>query len=185
MNQLFAPESLQGAAPARFTADEFLRMAELGAFQDMKVELSHGELIRMILPHDPHGAMQAQLIGKLYVATGGDPGVRGEVAVRLSDDTVRGFDAGLIHPVAGAKALAPENVRLAVEVSGTTLKEDPGPKARDYADAGLPACWVIDVNARIVHAMTEPAAGAYARRDIVRFGEPLPIPGRDATIILD
>ncbi len=88
MNKPFAPDRLIGAAPAfapaRFTADEFLRMAKLGAFDDMKVELVHGEIIRMTLPNNPHASVQARIIGKLFVATDGAAGLRGDVGIRLS-----------------------------------------------------------------------------------------------------
>lgn len=188
MNQAFvAPRSevASAVAPARFTADEFLRMAEVGAFDGMKVELSRGELIRMILPHDPHGAMQAQVIGKLYAANGDPANVRGEVAVQLGDDTVRGFDAGLIEPRAGTRILRPDQVQLAVEISDTTIGQDLGARACDYAEGGVRLCWVVDVNARVIHVMSEPEAGGYARREVVRFGEPLKLPDGQGTIVLD
>ena len=189
MNKPFAPDMLVSAAPAigpaRFTADEFLRMGELGAFENMKVELSHGELIRMTPPHDPHGAMQAQIIVKLHAATGDSIGLRGEVAVRLNDDTVRGFDAGLIEPEAGTKALTPDQVHLAVEVSDTTIDQDLGSKARDYSEGGIRLVWVVDVNARVTHVMSEPGPEGYARREVVRFGEPLALPDGRGAITLD
>ena len=56
----------EGATPARFTAAVFLRMAGLGAFDDMKVELDHGELIRMNPPLSAHAAAAGQVLAMLY-----------------------------------------------------------------------------------------------------------------------
>ena len=47
-----------------------------------------------------------------------------------------------------------------------------------------PVYWVVDVNARVVHVMSDPQDGVYSRREVVRFDEPLAIPGSDAAIIL-
>jgi Uma2 family endonuclease len=160
-------------------------MAERGAFDGMKVELSHGELIRMTPPHRPHASMQAQIIGKLYAALGSGEGLLGEVAVRLGHDTVRALDVGLVDPAAVERVVEPGEVRLAVEVSDTTLEEDIGPKARDYAAAEIATYWVVDVNARVVHVMVQPTERGYGRREVVRFGEQLSIPGNEATITLD
>ncbi len=189
MNKPFAPDRLIGAGPAigpaRFTADEFLRMADLGAFDDMKVELVHGEIIRMTPPNNPHASMQARLIGELYAATNKSAGLRGDVGIRLSDDTVRGFDAALVATGADKGVLAPDQVDLAVEVADTSLEQDLGAKARDYAGANLPLYWVVDVNARVVHVMSDPQDGAYSKREVVRFGEPLGLPGGQGSITLD
>ncbi len=163
MNKPFVPDKLVGAdpafGPARFTADEFLRMAELGAFDDMKVELSHGEIIRMTPPNNPHGSIQARVIGKLFEITKGSRGLRGDVGIRLSDDTVRAFDAALVQASADGGVLEPGQVHLAVEVADTSLEHDLGAKARDYAGAGLPLYWVVDVSALVVHVMSEPGRG--------------------------
>ena len=176
-----------GAAPARFTAAEFLRMAELGAFDDMKVELDHGELVRMNPPHLPHGLGQARVSARLSQALQStSAAVTGEVTIILGSDTVRAFDAAVITEEAFThRLLKPEHVLLGVEVADTTLEQDLGRKLRDYAAAAIPNYWVVDVNARVVHVMTEPSGDDYARREVVRFGEPLIVPGADATIVLD
>ena len=176
MNQPVVPDALHGAAPARFTAEEFIRMAALGAFDDMKVELSHGELVRMTPPANPHGAMQGRLIGMLYVATKGSLALRGEVAVKLGADTVRSLDAALVDESATTGVLEPAEVRLAIEIADTSLDHDLGVKAREYAGAGIGLYWVVDVSARVTHVMRKPRPGGYADREVVRFGEPLVLP---------
>lgn len=40
-----------------FTADDYLRMLELGAFEDMRVELVRGGLEKMMPAHWQHGEL--------------------------------------------------------------------------------------------------------------------------------
>jgi Uma2 family endonuclease len=176
----------RGAGPAHFTAAEFLRMAELGSFDEMKVELDHGELVRLNPPNLPHGVGQARVSGALFHALrSSDLEVAGEVTIILGDDTVRAFDAAVISRAAlSDKVLRPEHVLLAVEVADTTLEQDLGRKLRDYAAAGIPVYWVVDVNARVIHVLTQPTGDDY-KRAVVRFGEPLAVPGTNETIVID
>jgi Uma2 family endonuclease len=177
----------RGAVPARFTAAEFLRMAELGAFRDMKVELDHGEIVRMTPPYGPHAAMQAEIIAKLYSALQGSGlAVIGEVAANLGFNTVRALDLAVLKAGADASAaLVPSEILIGVEVAASSIDYDLGPKLRDYAAAGVGTYWVVDVNARVVHVMSGPADGTYRERHVVRYGEPLAIPGSAAEIVLD
>ncbi len=175
------------AVPARFSAAEFLRMAELGAFDDMKMELDHGELVRMNPPHTAHGVGQMRVGGALVEALRFRPvTVTGEITVLLGPDTVRAFDAAVITDAAlDEEVLRPDHVLLGIEVADASLDRDLGRKLRDYAAAGIPLYWVVDVNARVVHVMSEPTDADYGRREVVRFGEPLPLPATGDTIILD
>lgn len=68
------PAQTEQARDARFTTAEFLRMAGLGAFDDMKIELIRGELKRINPPMSMHALMQgtvlyrlAQEIGRAHV----------------------------------------------------------------------------------------------------------------------
>jgi Uma2 family endonuclease len=186
MNRSAASLRPEGSAPARFTAAEFLRMAELGAFDDMKVELDHGEIVRMNPPHTPHAVGQALTLRALFDAVRRDDLLAvGEITIVLGDDTVRAFDAALITADAlRRKVLAPEHVILGIEVSDSTLDRDLGEKLRDYAAAGIRDYWVVDAKARAVHVMSGPAGEGYEKAEIVRFGEPLELPGGLGTVVL-
>lgn len=162
-------------------------MAELGAFDNMKVELDHGEIVRMTPPHLPHGMLQAQLIAKLYAMLQGTGlTVLGEVGVNLGENTIRAFDAAVLEIGAKPdKLLVPEQVRLAIEISYTTLDFDLGPKRRDYARAGIANYWSVDVAARVTRIMSEPQNENYPEPELVRFGVAMLIPGTDISIVLE
>jgi len=67
-------------------------------------------------------------------------------------------------------AVPVEQVRLAVEVSDTTLADDLGRKRALYALGGIPEYWVVDLSARVVLQHWSPVGDAYARAAVVPFG---------------
>ncbi|HEX8389786.1 MAG TPA: Uma2 family endonuclease [Sphingomonas sp.] len=169
---------------ARFTTAEFARMCELGAFDDMEVELIDGELQRLILPMNPHASRQAMVVVRLAQVRPLEL-VRGEIGIDLGDDTVLGCDAALLRaPLLENRWPRPDELSLVVEVSETTLGRDLGLKMPRYAAAGVANCWVIDGAASVVHAFSDPMDGSYRNVRVTPFGEPLSVPGTDATITL-
>lgn len=162
-------------------------MADLGAFADMKVELDHGQIVRMTPPYTDHAVTQALTLRALFEAVRSEHvTVVPEIGILLGDDTVRAFDAAVITKAAlGSKILKPEHVVLGIEISGTTLDRDLGEKLRDYALAEIADYWVVDLKARAVHKMSQPTGGGYEKRAVVRFGEPLELPEGLGTIVLD
>ena len=169
---------------ARFTTAEFLRMCEVDAFEDWKIELVNGELERMPPPQNTHSRLQTSIFAQLMPFFGLER-VRIEVGIDLGDDTVLGCDgAVLMAPIAENRWPRGDELMLVVEVSQTTLGRDLGMKAARYAAAGIPHYWVLDGQAAVVHAYSEPTGARYSRAKTVRFGEPLAVPGTDATITL-
>lgn len=182
MNQLarLAPDTR-----ARFTASEFLRMVETGAFEGMKVELIDGELERMNPPMGGHAQAQADVLIELATVVPRNR-LRGEVGITLNDATVVACDAALLRqPIIENRFLTPDDVRLVVEIAQTTQSRDMGLKRMLYAQADIPTYWVIDGVRRVVHVYADPVEGDYSSVHTVRFGEALAVPGSDAAITLD
>ena len=182
MNQL---ARLSSDTRARFTAPEFLRMVESGAFEGMKVELIDGELERMNPPMNGHSAAQANVV--FYLAQKlGLAVVRAETGLVLNDSTVVACDAALLRqPLVENRFLTPYDVQLVVGIAQTTQSRDMGLKRMLYAQAGIPTYWVIDGVRRVVHVYADPVEGDYCSVHTVRFGEALAVPGSDAAITLD
>lgn len=170
---------------ARFTTAEFLRMAQAGAFDDMKIELVQGELERMPPPGTNHAGRQVKVILKLASVFPADQ-LLGEVGVDLGGDTLLGCDVAVVdRPIDGDRMLDPAEVILIVEVSETSAARDLGMKRLAYARAGIPCYWAVDGERSVVHVYAEPKSGDYAQVSTVRFGEPLAVPGMDASIVID
>jgi Uma2 family endonuclease len=170
---------------ARFTAPEFLRMVESGAFEGMKVELIDGALERMNPPMGGHAAAQANVVFYLAQAVGVAL-VLGETGLVIDDSTVVACDAALLRQqVVEKRFLTPDDVLLVIEISQTTQSRDMGLKRMLYAQASIPTYWVIDGVRRVVHVYADPAEGDYSSVHTVRFGAPLAVPGSNAAITLD
>ena len=166
-----------------FTSDDFLQMMELGAFEDMRAELVGGVIEKMTPADGEHGTHNFQVAFKIAKALGDDAPIAIDLAVVIDGKTVRGIDIALGRGAIRRKTKG-SDLLLAVEIADTTLGRDLGAKAVDYSRAGIETYWVVDLNSRVVHVMAQPGEEGYAERGIVRFGEPLAVPGADATIVI-
>ena len=169
-----------------FTADDFVRMMDLGAFAAMRAELVRGEIEKMMPAHWSHGELNATLVALLRAhlrPIGARIGT--DVVIRIADTTVRAADIAVVHPSASpGPVLLGSELLFVVEVADTTLDRDMADKRVDYARAGIANYWVVDLNREVVHVFGDPVEGDYAQVKTVRFGEPLAVPGTDATIEL-
>ncbi len=184
MNKPVARVDFERAMPARFTTAEFLAICDSGAFDDIKVELVDGQIYRMSPPKLPHSFYQSEMIFLLRQALGAGSGltVLAETGITLREGTVRACDAAIVRMTGENRMLRANDVVLLIEIAATSLDEDLGGKMLDYAEAGVPNYWVIDVNGRAVHVMGQPDEGRYLARAIVRFGEVLAVPGTDKMV---
>ncbi|HXH15091.1 MAG TPA: Uma2 family endonuclease [Sphingomonas sp.] len=172
-------------ATARFTTAEFLRMGESGAFDDMKVELVDGELVRMNSPMSAHAARQMQIgirLSRLFA----ESRIMGEVGVDLGNDTVLGCDVAVLRgPVGENRLLVAADFLLVIEVAETSAARDTTVKRFAYAGGGIPHYWVVDGNRSVIHVYAAPIEGDYTRFYSVAFGEPFAVPETDGTITID
>lgn len=187
MNQLATIKLPEQDTRAYFTRAEFLRMVETGAFAGMKVELVKGRLERLTPPIFQHGRLVAA-IGALLEAVFASSlewVVVADAGVDLGDDTMVACDVAVVRPIEQFRMLAAGEVLLAIEVSYSSLGRDLEMKRAEYARAGIPHYWVVDVERRVIHRFAEPNAGDYLALASLRFGEAVPVPGSDSAITLD
>jgi hypothetical protein len=132
-----------------------------------------------------HASRQAMIVGMLWVALDVERQtlIRAEIGINMGGDTVLACDAALLcAPMSENRWPRPDELLLVIEVSETTLGRDLGMKVPRYAAAGIPNCWVVDGAASVVHSYGRLVDGAYSDVTMIRFGEPLSIPGTDAII---
>ena len=186
MNQQASIRSAQaGFAFDAFTASEFLAMLDLGAFEDMRAELVGGVIEKMAPAHGEHGRQNADIVVRLAQALGQSVRLATDLAIEIDDKTIRGIDIAVARNTFPKGAAKGPDLLLAVEIADSTLGRDLGAKADDYARAGVPTYWVVDLVGRAVHVMTELSEAGYASRHVVRFGEDLAVPGCDQVITID
>ncbi len=177
--------------PARFTAAEFIELVQHPPIVDWsgKTELVEGEIVRMAPANVRHWNMQRIVFLRVQSAlmeAGMEWIVGQEPTVRLAPDTIREPDIAILrNPDLTATLFDRTALFLAIEVADTSLAIDLGRKRRDYADARVPHYWIVDLNGRCIHIMADPAGDDYMARSLVRFGEPLAVPGTDQAIVID
>jgi Uma2 family endonuclease len=171
-------------APARppliLTDAQYEDMARRGAFAKVgRVELRGGVLTPMSPVHLSHSNAVLALILALNDAIG-----RAGAKVRLNPEISVAFGGGF-QPTADIvvwdPAAAPPDLdgpipgraaKLVIEVADASLGDDLGEKLGDYAAAGLPEYWVVDIRGRLILRHERPSGREYKVRAPVHFGEP-------------
>ena len=173
-----------GDTRARFTAREFVRMIDAGAFDDMKIELVHGDLHRLPMPETRHGHWQARVIQRLLQVVA-ENRLLGGVGIELGGETLVGCDAVIVHsPVSDNRHLTPADVALVIEVAVSSVGRDLGLKRVLYAEACIATYWVIHPEREVTHVYRELVAGEYRLVLTVPFDQPLDVPGGARAITL-
>jgi len=172
------------------TADEFDRMIERGAFDHLnrKIELIRGELREM----NPAGPIHDDLITYLtnwsvLAASKHSMLVTSQTGLDLADLESRPEPDLLWLRDARYRQRHPasSDVRLAIEVSDSSLQTDLREKAALYAEAGIVEYWIIDANASCIHVCRQPQGSEYTDRSIASLGDKIsPMAAQDAVLDL-
>lgn len=175
-------------ARKRWTRTECATLEASGLWEQQRLELVDGELISKVGKKRTHVnaliAIQAWLI-KVF----GEQHVNPEAPIDVSpqDNPTNEPEPDLIvleRPSAAFQNAnpRPDDLRLVVEISDTTLGFDLTSKAELYARAGIVEYWVFDIPARRLVVHRDPQNGLY--RSVVVYSEqetvrPLASPGSE------
>jgi len=161
---------------AKLRATDFQLLSDAGAFAGYaKSELIEGEIWVLNAIHSWHAKTMSWMtyeVRSALIAMGSPLELFVPVSIALSDDSVPEPDlaVGDDHED-GFLPLA--KVKLAIEVSDTTLDFDLGRKARMYARAGVPEYWVVAREEARVIQHWSPGPDGYRERRETGFGEPI------------
>ena len=160
------------------SVEEYNRMVELGAFDHLnrKIELIRGE-IREMNPAGPlHNDLIAYLTDWSYRTTERSRiRITVQAGLELAEQQrcpepdelwLRAARYRHHHPTA-------TDVKLAIEVSDSSLQQDLGEKTALYAEAGIIEFWIVDAQGQCVHVFHNPHAGRYERPIIFTIGDHL------------
>ena len=157
---MLSPDELLPERVRPLRRSEYEQLVAAGAFAEEAVELLRGQLVTMT----PQGAAHvnateriARLLGRQL---GDDVRVCCHSGLAAWTDSMPEPDVAVV-PTGPFDAYA-SVAFLVVEVSGSSLRKDLRIKARLYAEASIPALWVVDLANRVVHVHTRPVAGRYA-----------------------
>lgn len=144
-----------------------------------------GEIWVVNSVHRRHARIHAQLtaeVGAALKAVESPLTFYTAPSTELSDDSLPEPDIA-IGEVSDAKILPGPAMRVAVEVSDSTLDIDLGRKARLYAHYGVPEYWVVDVEGRVIHQMWGADAGGFRERRVVPFRTSLSAEAVDRLVV--
>jgi Uma2 family endonuclease len=163
----------------RWTRDEYYKLAEIGLFEDQRVELLEGQVIEMRPIGAPH-MMYVTIIGDVlrlafgsgYFIRTQDPLDLGEASQPQPDIAViagKAVDYRNVHPTTAA---------LVVEVAASSLTYDRTSKVSLYAKAAIPEYWIVNLVDHQLEVYCQPGANAaalygfsYGERVVLKAGD--------------
>jgi Uma2 family endonuclease len=150
---------------------EYDRMIELGLFEDERVELIRGVLIKMSPQRAPHASTVQKLNQLLMTRPGGRFTVRIQLPLALSDDSEPEPDVA-VAPLGDYEDEHPTTALLVIEVADSSLKRHRA-KLAMYAIAGIGECWIVNLAARTVEIYSSPDGDRYAEARTLREADVL------------
>ncbi len=141
----------------KFSRAAYEQMARMGLFEGKRVELIEGEVIEMP-PSTPEHFETGDTLNEILQAYFGKG-----YWVRFQGDLVLGESQPVpdIAVVQGDKrdykGRHPDRALLVVEVAHTSLHYDRTDKLSLYAKAGIPECWIVNLQERQLEVYREPA----------------------------
>ncbi|MDX2232859.1 MAG: Uma2 family endonuclease [Hyphomonadaceae bacterium] len=173
MAQTFTTRGAEGFDRRAFTVDDVQRMLEAGVLDwDEKFELIRGEIVPMNAQLTPHAMIKSRIgrwLGSRLDEALFDVGV--DVTVQLGAAALFEPDVFVAKRLPNlARAFLPAgSALLVVEVADTTLRIDRDIKAPDYAAAGVPELWVVDINKRETLVFRGSGDGRFAPALVIPF----------------
>lgn len=162
-------------------------MVDAGLFRGERVELWRGVIVEMSPQKSPH-ASAVQALTKAFVLALA-PDERAEVRVQLpfalSDDSEPEPDIAAV-PFSEYRDAHPDKAFLIIEVADSSVDDDRGFKAREYAIAGVPEYWVVNIPDDVIEVHTDIVGGRYTRITPYRHGQTIsPVAFADVSIRVD
>ncbi len=159
----------------RWTRAECDALEASGLLNTHRLELIEGDLIDKTGKKRPHSNALSFVL-RWTVGAFGFPHVQTEVSIDIApgDNPSNEPEPDLIVLSRPAETFRsanpqPEDLRLVVEVSDSTLRFDRSVKARLYARAGILEYWIVDVKGRLLIVHRDPHHGEYT--SVIAYAE--------------
>lgn len=147
----------------KFTPEQFHRLGELGLFDDdNRYELLEGEIYAMP-PIGPEHSGTVEVSARVFfrLEKPGQFHTRIQNPLRLGDSEPIPDLAVVPGDPKDYLQNHPTSALLIIEVSKTTLEFDREKKLPLYARAGVPECWILNLQERMLEVYREPSGTRY------------------------
>lgn len=161
---------------------EYDRMVALGLFQDERVELLEGVLVKMSPQDAPHTSTISKLDRLLQRYFADRAEVRVQAPLAVSGESEPEPDIAIVA-LGDYDTEHPSTAHLVIEVADSSLRRD-RKKAALYARAGVPEYWIVNLEKRSVEIYTAPDGDRYAESRTLTTGELRPAGFPDLAIVI-
>ena len=145
-------------------------MADADLFQNERVELIRGIIVRMSPQKEAHATV-IQILTRIFVpALLGRADVRVQLPFAASDDSMPEPDLALVAVTRFGQP-HPGHAFLVIEVAEASLRDDREEKAELYAAVGVPEYWIVNIPDRAIEVHTEAVRSVYTRVTPYRIGQ--------------
>lgn len=140
------PNIDSSARAFKWTLEYYHKMAELGFFQDKRVELIEGEIIEMSPMNKPHATAIRKILSIMNAVFQKDYLIDSQLPMSFSKLSEPEPDIAVIKgKISDFIESHPQNAELIIEVSDTTLGFDRNRKASLYAKNNIQDYWIINL----------------------------------------
>ncbi len=156
----------------RWTRAECEKLVESGLLKPGRFELLEGEILFKMGQNPPHVLCVTLVLQVLFNIFGFEY-IQSQAPIALNNENEPEPDAAVLeNPLRDyleSGTPTPDQVRLVVEVSDTTLSEDRRLKSLLYADGGIPEYWIVDITGRRLIVHRQPTTEGY--QDVTAYSD--------------
>ncbi|MDP3502548.1 MAG: Uma2 family endonuclease [Myxococcales bacterium] len=160
----FTMDEVEATLNARLrplSVDEYMTLVRQGAFDNERVELLRGRVVRMAPQGEEHAWTSGALTNLLVQHFGRWATVRPGAPVRAGDYSMPEPDFALV-PHSSAPGPHPSKAFLLIEISKSSLREDRRIKAPLYAEEAVaPEYWIVNVVEGVLEVFRGPENGGW------------------------
>jgi Uma2 family endonuclease len=166
------PSVLVPDAVRRLKRSEYQKLVAQGAFDDERVELLYGVIVKMSPPKPQHDGPITQLTMLLV------PPLVGRAVVRVQCSLLAEFESQpqpdlAVVPVRSYQREHPEGALLVIEISWSSLRKDRAIKLPLYAASGVLEYWIVNVPEQRIEVYTDSDGERYRSEQSFGLGETL------------
>ena len=139
---------------------EYVALADLGVFENEKVELLRGRLVRMSPQGETHAWVMQTMTNLLVEYFGRWAAVRPCSPLHATEDSMPEPDFALVPKTPGPGA-HPRKALLLIEISNSSLRLDRVVKSPIYAETRSPEYWIVNVRRAELEVFRAPKKGKW------------------------
>lgn len=162
----------------KWTIDLYHQAVAAGVFDNVRVELLHGELVEMSPEGIPHASLSSDAGDYLRDCLGNCAKVREGHPITLPNCSEPEPDLAIVDPDATiyrSHHPYPENIFWIIEYSNSSLQKDLEIKSRIYAEVDIVEYWVVNLKTRELIVFRDPIDGEYRSQVTLTSGVVCPV----------